>query len=459
MQHGDTGGGDAETQGRGETPGDSVGSQHTAAPASEDSLTASQRRHVAASALWESFRVAASSLRANKLRTGLTLIGIIVGVSAVIAVVTIIKGLDQTVASTFSSQGSTVFTISKRPQIITSREDFLKFNKRKDVTQDDADAIARLCTSCWRTGISANIPRETVKHGDQKSDEVLIRGITISMFDIDAVNLDEGRFWSDSEQSSGRDVCVAGPDILENLFGGATPEQAVNQEIRLAGRPFEIVGIAEKKGKIFGFSRDNVIYIPYTSYQKIYGARDSLVVFIQAASAEQITEVQDQVRAIMRNRRGRSYQDTDDGFALETQDVFLDLYGKATSNIYLVTIGVAAISLVVGGIVVMNIMLVSVTERTKEIGIRKAVGARQTDILRQFLIEAVTVTALGGAIGVLTGFGLAYLISMLMGFPLLMSVGSALLGVGVSSLVGIISGLWPAWRAARLHPIDALRAE
>jgi putative ABC transport system permease protein len=169
--------------------------------------------------------------------------------------------------------------------------------------------------------------------------------------------------------------------------------------------------------------------------------------------------VQDQVRAIMRNRRGRTFRDEEDGFALETQDVFLDLYGKATSNIYIVTIGVAAISLVVGGIVVMNIMLVSVTERTKEIGIRKAVGARQVDILRQFLIEAVTVTAIGGAIGVLTGFGLAYLISKLMGFPLLLSINSALLGVGVSSLVGIVSGLWPAWRAARLHPIEALRAE
>ncbi|PYS50328.1 MAG: ABC transporter permease [Acidobacteria bacterium] len=351
-----------------------------------------------------------------------------------------------------------VFSVSKRPQIITSREDFLRFNKRKDVTHEDWEAIARLCNLCWRTGLSANVPRETIKHADQKSDEVTIRGATISMFDIDAVNLDAGRFFSDSEYAAGREACVVGTDILENLFGGAPPESVIGQDVRIAGRPFEIVGVAEKKGKIFGFSRDNLIYIPYTAYQKIYGARNSLVVFIQAASAEKITEVEDQVRAIMRNRRGKTFRDEEDGFALETQDVFLNLYGSATSNIYLVTIGVAAISLVVGGIVVMNIMLVSVTERTKEIGIRKAVGARQTDILRQFLIEAVTVTAIGGAIGVVTGFGLAYLISMLMGFPLLMSAGSALLGVGVSSLVGIISGLWPAWRAARLHPIDALRA-
>jgi putative ABC transport system permease protein len=162
----------------------------------------------------------------------------------------------------------------------------------------------------------------------------------------------------------------------------------------------------------------------------------------------------------MRNRRGHSLDDPDDeGFALETQDVFLNLYSSATSNIYYVTLGVASVSLLVGGIVVMNIMLVSVTERTKEIGIRKAIGARRKDILSQFLIEAVVVTALGGAIGVGTGFGLAYVISALIGFPLLVSVMSAVLGVGVSSLVGIISGLWPAWRAAKLDPIEALRAE
>jgi putative ABC transport system permease protein len=162
----------------------------------------------------------------------------------------------------------------------------------------------------------------------------------------------------------------------------------------------------------------------------------------------------------MRNRRGHATADNDDeGFALETQDVFLNLYGSATSNIYIVTIGVAAISLIVGGIVVMNIMLVSVTERTKEIGIRKAIGARRKDILTQFLIEAVTVTAIGGAIGVGTGFGLAYLISALIGFPLLVSLTSAGAGVAMSSVVGILSGLWPAWRAAKLDPIEALRAE
>jgi putative ABC transport system permease protein len=411
-------------------------------------------------AIWEAFRVATASLRANKLRTALTLMGIVVGVTAVIAVVTIIQGLDQTVAQTFSSQGSTVFTISKNPQIIKSREDFIKFNRRKDVTHEDAEAIARLCTSCWRVGIAANAI-ETVKYADQKAENVRIRGVDpITMFDIDGVTIDAGRIWTESEGASGREICVVGPDMLKNLFGDAPADRAVGQEIRIDGRPYLVLGVLEPLGSIFGFSRDNVVYIPYSTYQKAYGGRRSLVTFIQVPAAEQLEAAEDQVRTIMRNRRGHADGDSEDeGFALETQDVFLSLYGSATSNIKYVTLGVAGISLIVGGIVVMNIMLVSVTERTKEIGIRKAIGARRKDILTQFLIEAVTVTAVGGVIGVITGFGLAYVISALIGFPLLVSVQSAVAGVGVSALAGILSGVWPAWRAAKLDPVEALRAE
>ena len=410
-------------------------------------------------AIWEAFRVATASLRANKLRTALTLMGIIVGVSAVIAVVTIIKGLDQTVAQTFSSQGSTVFTISKSPLIIKSREEFVKFNRRKDMTHEDAEAIARLCTACWRVGVAANA-LETVKYADQKAENVNIRGVDpTTMFDIDGRTIEVGRIWTESEGASGREICVVGPDMLKNLFADAPADKAVGQEIRIDGRPYLVLGVLEPLGSIFGFSRDNVVYIPYSTYQKAYGGRRSLIAFIQVPAPEQLEAAQDQVRTIMRNRRHVSSDNDDQGFALETQDVFLNLYGSATSNIYIVTIGVAAISLVVGGIVVMNIMLVSVTERTKEIGIRKAIGARRKDILTQFLIEAVMVTAIGGAIGVGTGFGLAYVISALIGFPLLVNIASAVLGVGVSSVVGIVSGLWPAWRAARLDPIEALRAE
>ena len=220
------------------------------------------------------------------------------------------------------------------------------------------------------------------------------------MFDIDGVSIDAGRIWTESEGASGREICVVGPDMLKNLFGDAPADRAVGQEIRIDGRPYLIFGVLEPLGSIFGFSRDNVVYIPYSTYQKAYGGRRSLVRSFRCQRQNNSKS-----RKIKSARScgivvSRPAITEDEGFALETQDVFLNLYGSATSNIYIVTIGVAAISLVVGGIVVMNIMLVSVTERTKEIGIRKAIGARRKDILTQFLIEAVTVTAIGGALGV-----------------------------------------------------------
>jgi putative ABC transport system permease protein len=319
-----------------------------------------------------------------------------VGVTAVIAVVTIIKGLDQTVAQTFSSQGSTVFTVSKRPQVITSREDFIRFNKRKAVTPEDAEAIMRLCTACWRTGVAVN-SIQPAKRGDQKIETTQVRGMAPNhMFDIDGVTIDAGRIWTESEGAAGGDVCVVGSDIVSNLFPGESADRAINQDIWVGGHRYIVIGVLQPLGKILGISRDNRVYIPFATYKKRFGIDFSgqafspsgvLVVFVQTQSKEQLEAAEDQVRNIMRNRRGKTFKDDEDGFALETQEVFLNLYSSATSNIYLVTIGVAAISLVVGGIVVMNIMLVSVTERTKEIGIRKAVGARRTDILTQFLMK------------------------------------------------------------------------
>ncbi len=407
---------------------------------------------------YELFLVAVRSLRANKLRTFLTLLGVIVGVSSVIAVVTIIQGLNQSVAATFSSQGSTAFTVSKRPSIITSREDLIKFNKRKDVTKEDGDAIQRLCPICWRVAYS-NQGRETVKHAEFSSDGVPMRGVTLPTFDIEAITIDSGRIWTENEGNSGQNVAVIGADVVKNVFDGAPTDRVVGQDLRLGGLEFKVVGVAVPLGSILGFSRDNFVMMPYQTGQKLFGARDSLVVNIQVQDAKDFESAKDQVRAIMRNRRGKTFGEEDDGFALESQDVFVGLYQTATSNIFFVVIGVAIVSLVAGGIVVMNIMLVSVTERTREIGIRKAMGARQQDILLQFLIEAVTVTSIGGTIGVLTGFGLAYLISTAIGFPMQWSVIAAVLGVGISSLVGVISGIYPAWQASRLNPIDALRAD
>lgn len=411
-----------------------------------------------ATLFWELFLVALGSLRANTLRTFLTLLGVIVGVSAVIAVVTIINGLESTVANTFSSQGSTAFSVSKRPQIITSREQLIETNKRKDVTREDAETILRLCTLCWRVAYSAQ-GRETVKSGNLRSEDVPTRGVTLPAFDIEALTIENGRLWTEQEGDAGANVAVIGQDVVKNVFDGAPSEQIVGQTMRVGGLELRVVGVIVPLGSVLGFSRDNFVMMPFQTGQKLFGSRDSLLINIQVRDSSVFESAKDQVRTIMRNRRGKDFLDEDDGFALESQDVFIGLFNSATSNIFLVTIFVSALSLVVGGIVVMNIMLVSVTERTKEIGIRKSMGARQTDILQQFLIESVTVTALGGAIGVLTGFGLAYLISLAIGFPMLASIWAAVMGVGISSIVGIVSGIYPAWRAAKLDPIEALRAE
>jgi len=406
----------------------------------------------------ESFRLALGSLRTNILRTFLTLVGIIVGVTSVIAVMTIISGLDQTVANAFSSQGSTVFSVAKRPLVITSRDDFIKFNRRKDVTRDDADAIMRSCRLCWRIGTAVN-GGALVKFADNRSEGVPVRGLTLSMFDIENVTIQAGRTWTNEEGNAGRDVCVIGTDLLDNLFNGRSPDSVVGETIRVDGVPYKIIGVAYPFGKVLGFSRDNFVYIPFQSSQKLFGSRDSITVHIQVRDSSDFENAKDEVRSIMRTRRGKAIGDDDDGFSVESQDAFISIYSNATSGIYIATIAVAAISLVVGGIVVMNIMLVSVTERTREIGLRKSVGARHRDILLQFLIESVIITALGGVLGVLSGYGLAYALSLAMGFPVLIQFKSAALGVIVSFVVGLASGLYPAWRAAKLDPIEAMRNE
>ena len=408
--------------------------------------------------------IAFRSLLANKLRTLLTLLGIIVGVASMISVVTIIQGLNETVSSTFSANGSTVFTLAKMPSVVTSREEMIKVGRRRDVTKDDADAVERHCPECWRIGYWSR-SSELVKHGDTSSDNVMIRGVTRSIFAIEDLAPEAGRIWTDAEGSSGQYVAIVGADVVKNLFGGSSPGSVLGKEIRVRGAVVRIVGTIAPLGSIFGVSRDNFVMVPYQTATKIIPQKGSLIVDIQVRDASRMEIAKDQVATIMRSRRGKittymgDREEVDDGFSIESADVFVSLYKDATDNIYLVTIGISAISLIVGGIVVMNIMLVSVAERTKEIGLRMAVGARRGDILRQFLVEAVAIASAGGTIGIFVGFGLANLISLLIGFPVLMDLWSAALGVGVSSIVGIASGLYPAYQAANLDPVNAMRQE
>ncbi len=270
----------------------------------------------------ESFRLALLSLRTNKLRTFLTLLGVIVGVTSVIAVVTIISGLDKTVATAFSSQGSTVFSVSKRPLVITSREDLIKFNKRKDVTRDDAEVVQRSCRTCSRVGMAVN-GSSLIKFEENKSEGVNVRGLTPLMFDIENTTLQAGRRWTDQEGAAGHNVCVIGTDLLENIFNGRPPNSVIGEVVRVDGLPFEVLGVADPFGKVLGFSRDNFVYVPFEAGQRMFGSRNSITIHIQVDDSSVFETARDEVRAIMRNRRGKTFADDDDGFAVESQDAFL----------------------------------------------------------------------------------------------------------------------------------------
>jgi putative ABC transport system permease protein len=339
--------------------------------------------------------------------------------------------------------------------VILSRSDFLKFVKRKDITNEDARYIADKCANCSAIGWDAtNI--QTIKYQGEKSEGVVVRGVSNAVIGIEALDLHSGRGFTEQEINGGYQVCVIGWDVVDNLFPGLNP---VGHELNINNLPYKIIGVTEPLGKIFGFSRDNYVLIPITTYQKIYGTKGGVSIIVAAQKTEQVERAQEEVRLLLRARRHKTFRDADDGFSVETSQIFLDLYSSATKNIYLVSFIISGISLIVGGIVIMNIMLVSVTERTREIGIRKAMGARRIDLLIQFLIESVAISALGGIIGIISGFGLAYIISAYTGFPLFIQAGSAVLGVAVSSAIGIIFGVYPANRAARLDPIEALRSE
>lgn len=407
---------------------------------------------------YESLRLALMSLRSNKLRTFLTVLGIVVGVTAVIAVTTIIGGLDQAVANTFSDQGSTVFRIAKRPMMIRSRQDAIKYNYRRDVTREDAEALRRTCLACWLVGLSSE-HGSTVKFSDKTAESVRTRGLSAEMFEIEAIDLSAGRYWSTSEEESGARVAIIGSDLAENLFGGRAVKDVIGEDIRVDGKTLHVIGTATSLGKILGFSRDNFVYIPFSVAEKFYGSRGSISVNVRVKSPADFEAAMDEARSVIRSRRTVPIGAEDDGASIESQDAFVNMYRSATSGIYSATIGIAAISLIVGGIVVMNIMLVTVTERATEIGLRKAVGARGHDIMWQFIIEALTVTLAGGGIGVIVGYAAGLLLAYWMGFPVLFKTSSAVLGFTVSLVVGLASGIYPAWKASSMNPVEAMRRE
>jgi putative ABC transport system permease protein len=409
----------------------------------------------------EAIAIAVASLRSNKLRSFLTILGILIGVSSVIAVVAITEGLDRYISDKVLELGTRSFTVQKMPDVITSREMWLEMQKRKNLELQDVEVVKRLCTQCSEVGAMIGTGG-SAKWGRTTQKNVRIMGVTENFSRIGSVReLLVGRHLIQDDVDQARPVAVIGTDLVDAFFGLMDP---IGKEFEVDGHPVKVVGVAEKKGSVFGESQDNFVWLPLTTFRKLYGARRSITIQAEARSMDVFEDAQDQARVAMRVRRHLDYDKPDD-FSVETGQSVMDLWQTATRGIYVVTIVVTAISLVVGGIVVMNIMLVSVTERIREIGVRKALGARKRDILRQFLVESVILSVFGGILGILGATAFSYALALVLGnimsadFNAPVRLWAVAAAVFVSTAVGLVAGIYPASRAAALDPVVALRNE
>jgi len=407
--------------------------------------------------LGEAVQIAAASLWAHKMRSVLTLLGVVIGVSAVIAVISLVQGANTYVAEKIFNLGTDVLVLSRGPAVPTNIDDFLETQKRKKITLEDYYALRDNCTHCLQVGAALYHTNAETKYGMNYLRDTILRGWTPSMITMFAEDYEvtAGRHMTELELARSAPVCAIGWDLVENLFAGVDP---IGKELRVDGQPCEVIGVGKKLGSALGSSRDNWVILPITTFQKWYGTQDSLRIFGKAGSAGALEPTIDQVRQIMRGRRHLAYATTDD-FTIETQESFLSIWAGISSGFFAVTVAISLISLVVGGIVIMNIMLVSVNERTREIGLRKSVGARRSDILLQFLVESATLAAVGGLWGVLLGVLLAKLVSWVTPLPSAIQTWSVVAGLTVATTVGLFFGIYPASKAARLDPVVALRAE
>ena len=406
--------------------------------------------------LAESVAISLRSLYANKLRSFLTLLGIIIGVTTVITVVTIIQGLNRYVKYQLFAFGTNSFTVSRAPEIITNLKDAQELLKRKRIEYEDylyLKAHARVSRM-----VEAEYGRSgTVKYGPKSLADIRIKGETAGNYLTGrTMEAEAGRFLNPDDEAYARQVCVIGFDVKKELFPYENP---VGKWLTANGRKYRVIGVAKGMGKILGMSLDGFLTMPITTFQKYFSAnRRSLTINILARDVESLAAAKEEVRTIMRGRRQMGFSQEDD-FSIEDSQTFVDFYNKLTGTLYLAMIAVAAISMLIGGIVIMNIMLVTVTERIGEIGLRKAVGARRRDILIQFLIEASSISAVGGMIGITLGFIFAKVISALTSLPAALEPWSVFLALALSSSVGLFFGIFPANRAAKLDPVVALRSE
>jgi putative ABC transport system permease protein len=402
----------------------------------------------------ETLRMAAAALTTNKLRSFLTLLGVIIGVMTVVSVVSIISGLNNYIAEKVFQLNPDVYIVTQFG-IITSREQFLEAIKRRKIDWGDFEAVRAQCTRCVAVG-AQETSRFVVKRGGQHLNRTLVQGGTANMAEINNVDVEEGRFFTNSEDEHSAPVAVIGSDVRDELFGKLDP---IGRSMRVANHPVHVIGLLRKQGSVLGQSQDNQIYIPLSTYRKSFGTRRSLDLFIRASGGVAgLDKSLDQVRVMLRNRRRTPFRG-DDPFSVVSAEALQTLWRNISASGFAMMIFISGISLVVGGIVIMNIMLVSVVERTREIGIRRALGATRKDIRRQFLTEAILLALSGGIAGVLLGVIIANVISAVFPLPTLVRPSLIVTGLLISVVTGATAGFFPARHAAKLAPVEALRFE
>ncbi|MCK5078208.1 MAG: ABC transporter permease [Calditrichia bacterium] len=392
------------------------------------------------------------AIRIHKLRSFLTTLGIVIGVATVITIFTTIDGLDDYIADNFSSIGTSTVYISSRPWVIM--HDWWKYRNRPKVTLEEYEYIKR--KSKLAKWISPELERMmVVENKDKKIKRVLVSASNHDYLYTAAIELEKGRFITEMDYRTARPVCVIGPSLAEKLFENSDP---LNKKIKIGGYYFKIIGITEKRGEIFGFDMDNSAIVPYFALRNIIGSRRGISIAVRSEKPEQIEALIDELTFLMRLTR-RIAPGKEDNFSINQQDMLMDIYKKLTGTLYAIVFVIGAISLLVGGIGIMNIMLVSVTERTKEIGLRKSVGASRGNIMVQFLFEAVVIALLGGILGTILGLLGAKFVLNLMTLSTPVKLSTVIIGVSFAGFVGVVSGIYPAFKAALKNPIEALHFE
>jgi putative ABC transport system permease protein len=402
----------------------------------------------------EAFWIALETLRTHKLRSFLTLLGVVISTTTLIVVMSIINGMNLYIADRIANLGANVFVLDQYSWT-ASDEEWLKQRRRnKPIRTEDYEFLKENLHGYKSIGAAAWLrPRPTVKYNGHSLYDLNVTGQTPSMVDMQQEQVEFGRYFTESDYDHAAQVCFIGQDIVDEFFPTVDP---IDKVIDVGGQSFRVVGVAKRIGKTLGQSQDDFVQIPLTTFAKVFMARPRMNVSVQAFAGQQMAELQDEVRALMRARHHLPYKETDD-FGINASETIMGMWQDLTGKLFGGTIGIVAVFMVIGGIVIMNIMLASVTERTHEIGIRKSLGARRRDIMVQFVIESAVMAGAGGVIGILLAVGIAKLVDIV--FTATVPVNAIVIGLVLSTSVGLFFGIYPASKAAKLDPIEALRTE